>query len=62
MDADLEYLAKLYMRLRALDSGARTFRVVSPRKVANDQGAAVGENTNSESVGSKVKVAEPPGT
>lgn len=60
MDADLEYLANLYMRLRALDRGVRTFRVMSPRTAANDQ--SPGENTNSESVGSKVKVADPPGT
>jgi hypothetical protein len=57
-DPDLEYLASVYQRLRCLDRVVRTFRIVTSRGPQNGNG----ENTNSEAVGSKVRVAEPPGT
>jgi hypothetical protein len=61
MSADLEYLEEMFRRMRHTDRIQRSFTVIKCRLAANGNQGARGAKTNSESVGSKSSVIDPPG-
>lgn len=58
---DLEYLEEVFRRARPSKRISRSFTVIRGAALVDPQ-RTVAENTNSESVGSKSSVDDPPGT